>query len=367
MTQERRPAAPPAAAFAELARELIADHEQTVRQLHAEHARLIVMLRTELEAQRGELEGAQRQIQVLSGRTERHEAGQLLARDAARELEALRERLEAEAAQRRELAQRLTTVVEHERSQAAEHASTQQALVERLRVLEGTSQIESEQLRRLREGSAGTEAAAAGVEERLSALERELAAGGDVQRRGAEQLSQLAAQVDSLRAAGEELETRLGVVGADQRRLGEDVGALRARDREDATLLDAVEQQRVHRQRLEARLAELEERVAREGDRLDSQHEALTLARGEVSGLAERLQALREALEGQREAVLDHVRRSARAQEQRARRRTAEFDRELRVANELITRLAEAPMSLAEERGGEGPVPGAGDRGEDAR
>ncbi|MCY4640240.1 MAG: hypothetical protein OXC94_07865 [Chloroflexi bacterium] len=373
MTSEGRgagPAGPPAAnvgLYAELARELITDHAEKVRQLHAEHARLLVALRTELDAQRGELEGAQQQIQVLSGRTERHEAGQMLARDATRELEALRERLEAEAAQRRELATRMLAFIDHERSEAAEHASTQQAFAERLQVLEGTSQIAGEQLRRLREGSAGTEAAAAGAEERLAAIERELAVEGDAQRRTAEQFSQLVAQIDALRVAGDEIQTRLGVLGADQRRLGEDVGALRGRHREDTALLEAVDQQRVHRQRLEARLAELEEQVARESARLDSQKEALALARGEVAGLAERLQALGGVVEGQREAVLDHVRRSARAQEQTARRHTAELDREVRVANELITRLAEAPMSLSEEQGDEGTGGGAADGGGDAR
>ena len=348
MTAERGGAAPdaadPEAVQVAAARELIAQQAEVVRQLHAEHQRMLTVLRTELDAQRGELDGAQQQIQVLSGRTERHEAGQQLARDATRELEALRERMETESAQRRELAQRLLAFIEHERAGAAEREAQRQALVERVQTLAERSELGSDQLRRLLEEAGSHQAAALRVEERLAEVERDIAAEREVQRRAAEQISRLAAATDSLRSAADEIETRLGVLAADYRQLGDEMGSLRATQREDAILVDALEQQRVQRHRVEARLAELEERLAQESARLDAQHEAASLLRGDAAGLSERLSMLDGVVEGQREAVLEHVRRSADAQAQAARRHAAELDREVRVANELLARLAEAPV-----------------------
>ena len=353
------PAAPEVAA----ARELIAQQTEVVRQLHAEHQRMLTVLRTELDAQRGELDGAQQQIQVLSGRTERHETGQQLARDATRELEALRERMETESAQRRELAQRLLAFIENERAGAAEREAQQQALADRVQSLTERSELEGDHLRRLQDESATRESAALGTEERLAGVERDTAAGSEVQRRAAEQLSRLVAATDSLRTAVDEMATRLGVLASDYRQLGEEVGSLRAIQREEAALVDALEQQRVQRHRLEARLADLEERLAAESARLDAQNEAVSLLRGDATGLAERLRALDATVEGQRESMVEHVRRSARAQEQAAGRRSAELDREVRVANELLARLAEAPLTAREEQEGQASDDGAAEAG----
>ncbi len=339
----------------EAARQLVAEHAEVVRQLHAEHARILQILREELDRQRGELDGAQQQIQVLSGRTGRHEAGQQLARDATRELEALRERMETESAQRRELAQRILLFIERERASAAERESAQHGLIDRTRALEEKTQIEGDQVRRLLDDAATRGAADAGIAQRLAGAESVAAAERDATHRAAAQVASLVSAAGTLRGAVDDVVTRLGVIAAEQRQLGEEVGSLRASRREDSDLLDVIEQQRTHRHRLEARLAEFEDRLVEQSSRFDAQQQDVALARAEVAGVAERLGALTDLLEGQREAVLEHVRQSALAQQEAARRHSAELDRDVRVAKELLARFAEAPDRAAEEQAEEDP------------
>ncbi|MDA0256227.1 MAG: hypothetical protein O3C25_00595, partial [Chloroflexi bacterium] len=101
---------------------------------------------------------------------------------------------------------------------------------------------------------------------------------------------------------------------------------------------------------LEERVAELEERLVESGARIDVAEEDRALVRRELAGAAERQRALGETIEGQRLAMLEHARRRTRADEDAARRRADELDREVRVARELLVRLAEGSEQAGQEQ-----------------
>ena len=73
------------------------------------------------------------------------------------------------------------------------------------------------------------------------------------------------------------------------------------------------------------------------------------MLRREIAGVAERLRGLGEALEGQRLAMIEHVRRLTLAGEETARRNAEERAREVRVARDLLVRFAEGSDQVAQE------------------
>lgn len=312
--------------------------------------RELEVLRAEVAQHRGELTSVEQGLATLSGRTERHEAGQQLARDAARELETLRERLEAEAELRRELAKRFTLFVERGSTEEGTHEAAQEAVAARVLALEEQQQAGGERVRRLLEDLGVREAATVEVAERLLGAERGVDAEREAIRRSAEEIARLGPEIVRLSTAVDEVAIRLNVLASDQRRLGDDVAPLRASREHETELLEVVEQQRAARHRLETRLADLEERVAGEGARLDTEEERGALLRADLAGIVERLRALGEITEGQRQVMLEHARRSTRADEDTARRRAAELEREMRVARDLLTRLAEGTEQAAREQ-----------------
>jgi chromosome segregation ATPase len=265
-------------------------------------------------------------------------------------VDALRERLEEEAALRRELAERLMRLAERDSAEEGAQERTFEALASRVAELEGRQQAAGERERRVVAELAGQDADDDEVEGRLAVAEREVAAERDAGRRAAEEIARLAAVLPPLRATVEELVTRARALGADQRRLDDDVATLRSERDREAELLEVVEQQRAARHRLEERVAELEERLAESGSRLDAADEDRALLRRELAGAAERLRALGETLEGQRLAVVDHARRRTRADEDAARRRAEELDREVRVARDLLVRLSEGSEQAGQEQ-----------------
>ena len=101
---------------------------------------------------------------------------------------------------------------------------------------------------------------------------------------------------------------------------------------------------------LERKNTELEERLVESGTRLDAAEEDRALVRRERAGGAEQLRALGEALEGQRVAIVEHERRRTRADEDTARRRADELDREVRVARDLLVRLSEGAEQIGQEQ-----------------
>ena len=68
-----------------------------------------------------------------------------------------------------------------------------------------------------------------------------------------------------------------------------------------------------------------------------------------VEQLEERMRGFGERLEALRMSVVDHQRLQMRADEETSRRRAEETDRELRVARDLVTRLAEQTEDVIQD------------------
>ena len=310
--------------------------------------RELVEPRGEVAQHRGELSSIEQGLATVAGRTERHEEGQQLARNARHESAELRERLEGEAALRRELGERLARITDREISEEGAHQLAREALGARVSELEERAEATSERERRITAEVAAQDTSE--IMDRIAVVEREIEVERDMTRRVIEGIARIDAVFSVLSSTVEELDVRARTLSADQRRLGDDMAALHSERDRESELLEVVEQQRAVRHRLGERVADLDERLVENGARLDAAEEDRALVRRELAGAAERVRALGEALEDQRLAVVEHQRRRTLADEDTARRHADELDREVRVSRELLVRLSEVSEQTAQDQ-----------------
>ncbi|MFA7249605.1 MAG: hypothetical protein WC273_08230 [Dehalococcoidia bacterium] len=289
-------------------------------------------------------------LQTVDGRSQRHEAGQEVALGLRQEIAALRFTLDAEAELRRDLVARI------ERGDARE-AETQRELqrvltqiASRLDTADGRQASIAEREQHLAGGLADAAREEQSTESRLTNLERRLAAERDATRHTGQEIARVAGAIPELLAKIEDLAVRMRGAQEEQRRVVEDVALISAvRDRE-TDLLDALEQQRLTRARLEDRLNTIEEEI--EAVRRDSAavQEQLALLARDRAHEAEERRRLQERLEAQRDTVAEHLRRALHADEDRARRRIEEIERDVRVARSLLVRLDEQASETEQEQ-----------------
>jgi chromosome segregation ATPase len=305
-----------------------------------ELARELNHSRVAIEALRAEVDRLESQLLVVEGRTIRHEAGQDLAREVKGELAGLEERLEAEATLRRDLAALVERAGGRDREFESELRRALEVIASRLEEFEGHQNAGAERQRALATFAAERSGLDQLTDERLTALERQVAAQRDAAIENAQELAGANARLPDLDRRIDELASEAAARVARQRMEAE-IAALRSiRDRE-AELLDLLEQQRATRTRHENRLSGVEELVAASELALtEAAEERARLAR-EQAGAAERLGRLGERLEALRISIVEHMRRQVRAEEQAGRRVVEETERELRVARTLLTRMSE--------------------------
>ena len=289
-------------------------------------------------------------LQLVDGRTQRHEAGQEIARGLRQEIAALESTLDAEAELRRDLVARV------ERG-AAREAETQQELqrvlaqiASRLDVADGRLASSAEREQHLAGVLADQGREEQSIEARLTQLERHVAADEEAGRHTGQEVARVAGGVSELLAKIEDLGVRFRGIQEEQCRAAEDVAAIRAvRDRE-AALLEVLEQQRVTRARMEDRLNTIEGEIeaVRRGNA--SMIEQVALLARDRAGEVEQRRRLEERLEAQRDTVADHLRRVLHADEQRARRRIEEIEADVRVARNLLVRLDEQASGRDQEQ-----------------
>ena len=111
-----------------------------------------------------------------------------------------------------------------------------------------------------------------------------------------------------------------------------------------------VEQHQAIRLRLEDRLRDVEDRLQETLELLGAASEERLALRHQVMGLDERMRLLGEALEFQRDAVIDHVRRVLDVEEQQGKRQIDEIEQRLRRGRALLVRLRESGPRPAEEQ-----------------
>lgn len=289
-------------------------------------------------------------LDIIDGRTRRHEAGQDTVRELRQAVSALEERVAEESSLCRE--QRPAT----EREQGGEHDSGQsleRALLElrdRVANLEQGSIAAGERQAHLGGGLAASDAAGQQLAARVAALAARLDAFTDAAHHGTSATGRIDDEVARIEARLRVVEVQAGELRNDRQRLFDDVTALQRVVEREESLANLIERHRVLRQRLEDGLASLDERVltADTARAEASEERRLLLARFDSS--MRRMDELAAQVEAQRGVLLDHFRRATVAAEEAGRRQSDEIDRQARAARELLVRLAERTGEAAQEQ-----------------
>ena len=314
-----------------------------------ELARQLSQAQTAIEALHSELVGIEETLQTVDGRSRRHDSMQEQAQSLRQELARFEQRLDEEVMLRRDLSAVVERTGQRDSELESELRRALEVIAGQLADFEGHQASSEERQRSLVVGVAEREREERSLEDRVLELERQLAAQRQSVAQQVESAGRVDAQVTDLEQRVRELDGQHTAARAAQQRLDEAVASLRSlRDRE-AELLDLIDQQRATRARHEARLSEIEELVtAAEQSLATAEEQRARLAR-EQAGAEERMRGFAERLEALRMATVDHLRMQMRADEETGRRRVEEQERELRVARDLVTRLAEQTEDVVQE------------------
>ena len=307
-------------------------------------------LETTMHLQQEEVARLQDTLQVVEGRTTRHEVGQEQTREVRQEMAELEERLAQEASLRRDLVARVERFQHREAETEVEIHRALQLILSRLDEADGRATAESLRQRQIAGEVAEVEHDGEDLVTRVEALERRFAAEQESGRHVGTEIAQLASSVAQLKTAVDAMEVRSRAIAADQRRIDEAVASVRATRDHEAELRELVEQQRATRARLEDRLAAIEEtQEALRRELADTAEERALMAR-QLAGGAEQRRELLERLEAQRDTFVEHLRRQVRADEERHRRSIEEMGRDIRIARSLLVRLLEETDEAEQEQ-----------------
>jgi chromosome segregation ATPase len=312
--------------------------------------REIQMLETALHLQQEEVARLSDSVQIVEGRTSRHEVGQEQTREVRHEIAELEDRLAQEVSLRRDLTAQVERAQRREAETQQELQRVLQLISSRLDAFDGRVAADRQRDAGVRDDLAAADQQDEDIEERLERLERRVGAEFEASRHQGTETARLAASVSQILSAVDAIEARARAMQQDQRRLDEDVAALRSiRDREEE-LLEVVEQQRATRARLEDRVSVAEETMEELRRDLATASEERALLARQVAGESEQRRALGERVEAQRDTVADHFRRISRADEESHRRKIEEMERDIRVARTLLARLSEQTDESEQEQ-----------------
>ena len=289
-------------------------------------------------------------LQTVDGRSQRHEAGQELALGLRQEIAALQATLDAEAELRRDLVARLDHGDAREAETQRELQRVLEQIATRLNAADGRQASITESEQHLSSDLADQARGEQTFEARITNLEVRAAAEHDATRHVGQEIARVAGSVPELLAKIEDLAVRVRGTHEEQRRAAEEIAAIRAvRDRE-ADLLDVLDQQRATRARVEDRLTVIEDTLEEVRRGNVTAQEQITLLARDRAGEAEQRARLEERMEAQRDTVAGHLRRVLRSDEDRARRRIEEIERDVRVARSLLVRLEEQTDGTDQEQ-----------------
>ena len=156
-------------------------------------------------------------------------------------------------------------------------------------------------------------------------------------------LPEIGTSINQLDAKAETLRTEL-------RRTGDELAQERARRDRENELLELIDQQRSTRIRLEERLALYGEHLEEARERLGAASEERGALARQLARTDERLLVLSDALEMQREAVVDHFHRLLEAERAASEKQVQGIEGRLREGQQLLTRLREAGDQKAPEQ-----------------
>ena len=328
------------------AEDQVAELRQTVDRLERE----LAGVRTVLQEQQRTASELQSALQAVEGRARRQVTGEEIVRRLQQQLDGLVDRIEEEAALRRD--QRAAIEREHDREreglQAGEVAIGE--LGERVRTLEQRVLGLGERQRQLIDDASAADRTREHLDERVADAESRVAAMGEAWTNERDERARFESTVPELATALDELDARTIALRTELRRSEDSVARLGSRrDREDE-LFELVDQQRSTRARVEERLGELERRIE-EGLQLEREaREERAGLNHELTALAAQVRALGESQEGQRLALLDHFRRLVEADEARDKEQIGELEQRIRVGRRLMAQLNEGSRQAHEEQ-----------------
>ena len=315
-----------------------------------EIARELAQSRASFESLHTTVVNLEEQLQILDGRTSRHESGQDLIRELKSEVVQLGTRLEEEVTLRRDL----TALVERSGSRDLEFESelrrALEVIMHRLdNYEEHQAAIDERQRSLVNDVTARTDTSTLN-EGRFVSLESRVAAEREASIEQAESIGGLLAKLSDVDRRIDALALDAETGRTARARIDEELASIRAiRDRE-AELLELLEQQRATRTRHETRLSEIEELVTVVRQELsEATEERERIIRDQV-GSAERLRTTGERLEALRISIIEHLRRQVHADEQSGRRLVEETERELTTARTLLTQMSEQTEDVIKER-----------------
>lgn len=305
---------------------------------------------TALRAQAEDVSRLHDSLQLVEGRTTRHDVGQEQTREVRQEVAELEERLAQESALRRDL----TAQVERFRGRDSENQQelfrALQSIAARLDEIDGRATSEQLRQRHIADEIAEIDHEGDSVEARIEAIERRIAAEYEAGRHVGAEVAKLASSITQLMSAVDALEARSRAVVTDQHRLNDEIASLRSIPDREGELREVIEQQRATRVRLEERMSQAEELVAELSRSVADAPDARALLQRQIAGEAEQRRALADRLEAQRDTFIEHMRRQARAQEESHRRMIEDMERDIRISRQLLVRLSEETDESEQEQ-----------------
>jgi chromosome segregation ATPase len=265
--------------------------------------------------------------------------------EEARQLKDVLARLQEQQAQVRaqleETVRRRVTEAERERMEVAD---LHRRLEDLERQVEGWLDRQSgveDAARRYQEGITLANLRAENIERRLEALEERATRNVEATNRIDQEISRIDAAIQGLEREDDLQAERARVALEAARRVETEVESERRDLRSLVDLSEKVELLKVERQRLEDRLAQVEEDLNKLRGALSRQEQLLGLLDGRTQGYLGRLEALREEILRHREQFVDHLLKLSGGQERLKRRQIEELEREIKELKQHAIGLTE--------------------------
>ena len=195
--------------------------------------------------------------------------------------------------------------------------------------------------RRYQEGIALASARAESMDQRLEALEGRASRNLEATNRIDQEISRIDAAIQGLGREDDLQAERARVALEAARRVEAEVESERRDLRALAELSERMELLKVERQRLEDRLAQVEENVNELRGLLAHQEQLLGVLDGRTQGYLGRLEALREEILRHRQQFVEHLLKLSSGQERLKRRQIEELEREIKELKQHAVGLTE--------------------------
>ncbi len=176
---------------------------------------------------------------------------------------------------------------------------------------------------------------------RTEELDNRLRAATDLAMQGRQAKERLDLALPEIGSSISQLDAKTETLRTELRRTSEELAQERARRDRENELLEVIDQQRSMRIRLEERLATYGEYLEEARERLGAAAEERAALARQAERTDERLLMLSEALDQQREAIVNHFQRLLEAERAASDKQIEGIEGRLREGQQLVTRLRE--------------------------